>query len=274
MIDGTDDEQLLSRFREWLKEARAKAEWQDRDGDEGFPSDTAVDVREIGLYQVVEEFTALRHELKLQTRSGRGLQEQTETCLATLREAMDALRSVQPKEAQAAWLAGKALAEALADLDVALERGRAGNEKAAQRLLEQPVQTLRAGLDQIWARQSFFKRLLLRSYHRQVQELARGNGQAPPAREELMNALIEGYALIQIRLRRALKAEQIAPIRCVGQPVDPERMTVVDVVEDGGRPSGQVVEEIRRGYTWQGRLLRYAEVRATRLPPVQHDAHG
>ncbi len=41
-------------------------------------------------------------------------------------------------------------------------------------------------------------------------------------------------------------------------------MTVVEVVEDPDRPPGHVVEEIRRGYTWQGRLLRYAEVRASR----------
>ncbi len=66
-----------------------------------------------------------------------GLQERTDASLSTLREAIEAFRSVQPKEAQAAWLSGKALAEALAELDVALDRGRAGVEKAAPRLAEE-----------------------------------------------------------------------------------------------------------------------------------------
>jgi molecular chaperone GrpE len=270
MTDGIDDEQLLSRFRQWLQETRAETERRDREGSEPLPNDDAVDVREIGLYQVIEEFTALRHELKLQTRSARSLQEQTDASLSALREAIDAFRSVQPKEAQAAWSAGKALAEALADLDVALDRGRAGVEKAARRLVEEPVRALRAGLDDLYARQSPLRRLLCRSYHRQVRELAQGEGLR--ARQEILDAMIEGYALIQSRLRRTLKAEQIHAIACVGRPVDLERMTVVEVVDDPSRPPGEVVEEIRRGYTWQGRLLRYAEVRASRLPPVGLDA--
>ena len=35
------------------------------------------------------------------------------------------------------------------------------------------------------------------------------------------------------RLRRALKAEQIVRVAAVGLPVDPERMIVVEVIDDG-----------------------------------------
>ena len=45
---------------------------------------------------------------------------------------------------------------------------------------------------------------------------------------------------------------------------DPESMIVVEVVDDPNRPPGQVVEEVRRGYTWRGRVFRFAEVRAVR----------
>jgi molecular chaperone GrpE len=44
-------------------------------------------------------------------------------------------------------------------------------------------------------------------------------------------------------------------------------MTVVEVVDDADQPAGFVVDEARRGYTWKGRLLRYAEVRASRSTP-------
>ena len=39
-------------------------------------------------------------------------------------------------------------------------------------------------------------------------------------------------------------------------------MIVIEVVEDPDRPPGTVVKELRSGYTWKGRLLRYAEVQA------------
>ena len=59
-----------------------------------------------------------------------------------------------------------------------------------------------------------------------------------------------------------MAAEQIERIPCEGRPVDPERMIVIEVVDDPDRPPGTVVKELRRGYTWKGRLLRYAEVQA------------
>jgi molecular chaperone GrpE (heat shock protein) len=40
-------------------------------------------------------------------------------------------------------------------------------------------------------------------------------------------------------------------------------MEVVEVVPDGGR-AGQVVEEVRRGYLWRGRVFRYAQVKVAR----------
>jgi molecular chaperone GrpE len=76
--------------------------------------------------------------------------------------------------------------------------------------------------------------------------------------------LLEGYGLIQARLRRAMETEQLQRIAVVGRPVEPAVMTVVELVDDPGRPSADVVDEVRRGYTWRGRVLRFAEVRATR----------
>ncbi len=62
---------------------------------------------EFGLIQMAEEFTALRHELKLQTKSGRGLLEQAEAMVSAIRQAIEQFRSVEPKEAQAAWAVGQ-----------------------------------------------------------------------------------------------------------------------------------------------------------------------
>ena len=61
-----------------------------------------------------------------------------------------------------------------------------------------------------------------------------------------------------------MAAEQVERIPCEGRPVDPERMTVLEVVDDAGPLPGSVVKELRRGYTWRGRVVRYAEVQAVR----------
>ena len=43
---------------------------------------------------------------------------------------------------------------------------------------------------------------------------------------------------------------------------DPNLMTVVEVVNDPRRPPGLVIEEVRPGYCWKDKVLRFAEVRA------------
>jgi molecular chaperone GrpE len=213
----------------------------------------------LGIVDLVEEFTALRHELKLQTKSGRGLLDQTETMLTGLRQAIEQFRSVEPKESQAAWTAGKPLAVALADLDEALDRGRREIEKARYRIAEESVGALENALHDRFRRQGWVRRRMTRRYHQQVLDVVREAGQV---RRDFFDSLLEGYGLIQNRLRRVMKSEQIEPIACEGRPVDPQRMTVIEVVEDTHQPPGTVVKELRRGYTWRGRLLRYAEVQA------------
>lgn len=251
-----DSEMVLGQFRRWLETAQAEA---DRLGDGG---DDALDpeVRAIGLYQIVEEFSALRQELKLETKSARNLQEQTEAALATVKSAVEAFRGVEAKESQAAWLAGKGLAEALVDLDEALERGRANIERARRRLLEDSPRQLVSELNELFGRQNWWTRWLCRSYHKAVTDLCRLH--AADLHRQILDSLAEGYGLILSRIQRALKSEQVRRIQCVGTKVDPNTMTVLEVLEDASRPPGQVIEEIRRGYYWRDRVLRFAEVKA------------
>ena len=257
MIDPTDDDSLLALFREWLQQTRAEVEGLDQPT-APLPDDPGPDV---GLYRLVEEFTALRHEVKLETKGSRGLQEQVEALLPALRQAVDQLRAVGPKEEQAALAAGRPLAEAVADLDEALDRGRNEAEKARGRPAAS-ARAIEADLEATYASQPWFLRPVLRAYHRRVRDLVRDRGE--DTQPELSAALLEGYDLIRARLRRALEAGQVRRIECVGLPVDPERMTVVEAVDAPDFEPGRVVDEVRRGYTWRGRVLRYADVRAAR----------
>ncbi len=259
------DELLLERLRLWLADARMQSQQiADRPAESDGPQPSNAN-SEFGLYQLVEEFTALRHELKLQTKSARGLEAESQSQLAALRLAIEAFRSVEPNEALAAWSAGKGLAAALADLDDALSRGRTQIERAGKALIDEPTRALPIALDELYSRQTWIGRLLGRGYHRQARALAASHGRKE--REALFAALLEGYGLIQGRLTRALAAERIERIATHGRPVDPELMIVVEVVDAPDKPPAVVVGEVRQGYIWKDRILRCAEVRVSRDHP-------
>ena len=158
----------------------------------------------------------------------------------------------------------------MADLDEALDRGRAEIEKARDRLDDEAsrlAESITAELDALFQSQPWFRSLGLRAYHDQVRDLlARRVGTTRP---ELFDALLEGYGLIQARLRKAMGAAQLRRIEALGLAIDPAQMTVLEVVDSSDQPPGHVVDEVRRGYTWRGRVLRYAEVRAARERVVE-----
>ncbi len=250
----------LERFHRWLEATRADAETPADAPSGPAPGDTPR--RAFGLIDLVEEFTALRQELKLQTRSTRGLQEQSEALLPALRQAIEHFRSVSPREEQAAWSAGKPIALALATLDEALDRCRGEIDKAQVAALEEAPRNLAAAVDRLHAGLPWLRRLIVRSYHRRVKELLEHEVRAQ--NRAWTESLLEGFELIQNRVRRVLKSEAIEPVDCLGRPVDPERMIVIETSDAPDQPPGTVIEELRRGYTWNGRILRLAEVRAVR----------
>ncbi|WP_425617837.1 nucleotide exchange factor GrpE [Anatilimnocola sp. NA78] len=259
-MDDLEEQQILERLGHWLREVREEAALVERVQ----PSPATIPApEEFGLYQLVEAFTTLRHEVNLQTRSSRGLEDQTKALLPALQQALDALRAIEPQEARAAWNAAKPLALALAELDESLQRGREQTERAVATLQANSESNTLARLDAAYAQQSWLTRLCHGRYFQRLRaELV--VQQAPSQRSDLLAALVDGYRLIQKRLAQSLQVAGISRIRTVGQLVDPEQMVVLEVVDSERYPAETVCEEIRSGYLWKGRLLRCAEVRATR----------
>lgn len=260
MTNVGNDEQILDHFRKWLQETRQEA----AEIDEGASGEVPALPR-VGLERLVEEFTALRHELKLQTRSSRSLEERVEASLSSLTEAAAAFRlAASQKTSAGSEAAEKAFAMTLAELDEALERGREQWTKMGSRLIGSTSPTSSSPLQELYAEQSWWHRWLTAAYHRRIcQQIERAEEQARADRQAVLTALLNGYGLIQQRLTRAMVNAGVVRIPSLGRPVDPELMIVVEVVDDEGSP-GQVIEEVRRGYTWKGGLLRPAEVRAIR----------
>ncbi|HET6203354.1 MAG TPA: nucleotide exchange factor GrpE [Planctomycetota bacterium] len=77
-------------------------------------------------------------------------------------------------------------------------------------------------------------------------------------------AFVEGVTLIRAELREILASEGVAEIETRGAPFDPKFHEAVAVEERADLPPGSVCDEIRRGYTRRGRVLRPAQVRVSR----------
>ena len=80
----------------------------------------------------------------------------------------------------------------------------------------------------------------------------------------LLAGVADGYALSLRRVERVLPQFGLEPVACDGLPFDPELMEVVEAVNAPGRASGTVVEEVRRGYRWEGKPFRPAQVKVAR----------
>lgn len=265
-----DTEDILRRLQQWLTQTNQELELAP-ESSSAVPAETPAPP--VGLLQLIEAFTALRHELKLQTKSARGLEESLSSALGGLDRAIEQFRSVEPQETAAAEEAARPMVESLIELDEALRRGAKAVASARRRLEETP-QRLAEGLQQRFTELSPWRRWRAGPWQTEVLPLCRqlvAEMQTP-----VLSMLTEGYQLISARLQRMLSEHRIERLTCVGQRVDPTRMKVIELVAAPDVAPETVVEELRPGYVWRGQVVRFAEVRATpaalRVPDAEQPA--
>jgi molecular chaperone GrpE len=77
-------------------------------------------------------------------------------------------------------------------------------------------------------------------------------------------AMLEGIKLVQKEFHRVLEDSGVKKIETTGKQFDPNLHEAVMAVETDEVPDGQIVEEVRSGYTFNDRLLRAAQVRVAK----------
>lgn len=219
---------LLADFRGWLLAG-------------GEPAPGPAD-----LAAVVREFTALRHEVHLQTKATRAAVER-------LGEPAD------PKDVQRPLVLG------LIDVAEALRIGLRQTEEASLALRHFPA-VGGEPLESAFPRPDWWERL--RGYHQSVEYLtAKGFWLANRARREFesaqviprLTAVADGYELSLRRADRALAAAGVTPFGERGERFDPAAMEAL-ALDLSGRPAGTVTDVGRRGYRWHGVVLQFAQV--------------
>lgn len=271
------------------------------------PANSAVSAP-IDLFTLAGELTALRHEVKLQTRSARQDREQAAKSLELLGETVGQIErqrlADESRLAGAVEGAAARAAETLVDLHDALSRAAIGATHAveAARANVRPAAdvpppfapapafapppaespTRASGFWAVvrdgWNQFQRTRRALVSVTP--VAPVATSDSSAPPESNAnaiecvtaSLESLLEGYALGLSRLERALAEHGIEPIECAGQPLDPEIMEAVESVEHATLAPGTVVSEVRRGYRRHGRVLRYAQVVVARAPRNSKEA--
>jgi molecular chaperone GrpE (heat shock protein) len=255
MRSWQENEQLMQRFRAWLSETDAEAGAAQESGARSA-------VPEVGLLQLVEAFTSLRHEMKLQTKSSRSLVESLATALTALDNAARQFRSVEPREAEMARQAARPLVESLIGLDEALQRGLNTVEASRNQSAQQAAAATVNALDQQLQQMSAWRRWCYRGWHGEMRRLCRQRI-VEKVWEEI-DVHLEGYRLICSRMERELSQHKIQRIKCLGEVFDPARMNVVGLANSARLPPRTVVEEVRPGYLWRSKVVRFAEVRVVR----------
>ena len=263
-------ESLLADFRTWLEQA-AHADLPEPTDDPPQPVDLAT---------LLGQFVALRHEVNLQTRSSRAMQEQNTETLRQLTEALELLQNRLEPDAKAEEREQserlRPLLKTLVDVHDALALAHREVLRAEENLLpvldllassSQPVPFPKERILPVWLRwlgvgkaSSVDRDALQKAQDERARQIA----QATEHVRQFIISLVTGYTMSLQRLERTLDQHGLEAITAVGLPFDPETMEVVEVVHEPGRTASEVTDEVRRGYRWQGRLFRCAQVRVAR----------
>ncbi len=204
---------LLADFRAWLEA-----------GGEAAPEP-------VGLLTLAREFTALRHEVNLQTKASRAAVEKLSM-------------PADPREVQ------RPLLEALVDIADALDHAASAANTAAE-LTPPGLPPTRRGLFRTRAERE------LQAWAEQLRPFL------VSAKTRLVG-MANGYSLSRKRVTRALFNAGLTPIKTVGERFDPETMEAIDMADGDDVPSGTVIAESRRGYHWHGEVFRFARVTVAR----------
>lgn len=211
---------------------------------------------QFGIVDMVEAFTAMRHEWRGHTKESRALAEQIQAAVANLKSLEAKLLAVadsRPEEPSPS----KPLAQLIAETDHQLSRAatalahwettRSLRETADARAIERYF----AGMSAI---SRWFARPLLTfiAEQRPVQE---ATAQDPA---------VEGLNLVLARLRRAMSEHRIERFDTLGQPFDATTMHAIGTIDSQDCPSGYVAEQLSPAYRWQGQILRFADVRVAK----------
>lgn len=210
----------------------------------------------VGAMDIVEAFTALRHELKLQVRGGRELQQSLLESVQRLEQ-----RVATPPVAVVATNASESrrMAEAIADIEESLQRAIESivKKSAAARTAD----NLLIPFDEMVSKAPWIARTFAGKWLEDLRATLAHSITSGIASNADQDSTHRGLELLLARVHRLMKQCEIERVNVLHQSFDAETMNAVDMVVDPTVPSAHVAQQLRPLYRWRNMMLRCAEVR-------------
>lgn len=224
----------------------------------------AADEPQFGVVDIVDAFTAMRHEWRGQTKESRRLAETIEAAVATLQR-MESTVLAREEQAEAARRdtadadSSTRLAQLVAETDHQLTRAVLAFELTERHRRDREQQEA-AEIEAFAAGRFAITRWLFRPLLRRLSE------QRKERMDAGQNPAMEGLNVVLARLRRSMQDMGIERVDTAGRPFDATLMNAIGTVATADDPPGHVAEQLAPCYRWQGQVLKFADVRVARPP--------
>ena len=83
--------------------------------------------------------------------------------------------------------------------------------------------------------------------------------------------IVEGVDMVKGKLQKVMTSEGVTPIDALGEPFNPRYHEAVLEVDTEDHPDGTVIEELRKGYMYNSRVLRASMVKVARNRSSDND---
>lgn len=212
---------------------------------------------EFGMIDIVEAFTALRHEWKGQTRTSRDAAESIQAAVAEIRGLEARFKQLVTDAAAGMddYSFSKKLVGVMGEIDIQLERAI----HAAAKFEENESQRFGAIRSEV---QAYFRKMnfLGRWFARPL--LAFIGKKLDREAQHHDSPTLEGLRLIWTQHQNAMKDVGIQRIETAKTPFDPETMNAIgSAPSTEDFPQGSVVDQLSPGYSWRGTIVRFAIVK-------------
>ena len=206
---------ILDNFKTWLDEL------------DGLPQDDIPQTPETGLLELFGELSALRQEVKLQSKNNQNIAGQLNELTGELHQKLtssnDLSSVVNDLKAQIPQARQEARQEVLLELLPVIE----GLDRSLETIKKNTLPTFLFG----------------------------------DAKEKQQQNFIKPISILQHKAADSLARLQVHSVAALGVNFDAANMRAIGTTSSSGQRSGQVSEILRQGYTLNGKLLQTAEVK-------------
>lgn len=208
----------------------------------------------LGAVDIVEAFTTLRHEIKLQVRGGRELQQSLQESLQRLEQKLTA-----PPVGTTPTSENRKMAEAIADIEENLQR--AIESIVPKTTVARSEENVLLQCDAMLSKAPWIARVFAGRWIAQVRSALIDSIEALKPVAAVQDASHRGLGLLLARVHRLMKQFEIERVNVLHQAFDAETMNAVDMIHAPSVPSAHVAQQLRPLYLWRNGTLRCAEVR-------------